>query len=216
MELLIATYNAGKIRELERALRGLPITPRYLADFPDISPVDETGKTYEDNAVLKAVAYCERTGLYALADDSGLEVDALDGRPGVKSARFGGENASDADRTAKLLQELLAFEGSERTARFVCFMSLAAAPSTAAGDTPAPRILNISKGTCEGTIADAPRGTGGFGYDPVFIPTGYDKTFGELSSEIKAELSHRAKALSAMRLFLTQFLGQLDPPPTAP
>ena len=199
-----------------QALRALPITTRYLSDFPDISPVEETGKTYEENAILKSMDYCDRTGLLALADDSGLEVDALDGRPGVKSARFGGENASDADRTDKLLTELLAHNGRERAARFVCYMSLAAAPSTALGIATGPRILNISQGICEGVIAQAPRGTGGFGYDPVFIPTGYDQTFGELSSEIKAKLSHRAKALSAMRLFLTQFLRQLDPPPIAP
>jgi len=216
LELLIATYNNGKIRELVQALRGLPITPRYLCDFPDTSPVEETGKTYEENAVLKSADYCERTGLYSLADDSGLEVDALEGRPGVKSARFGGENASDADRTAKLLQELLAYKGSQRTARFVCYMSLAG-PSIASGiETPAARILNISQGFCEGMIALEPRGTGGFGYDPVFIPTGHDETFGELLSEVKAKLSHRAKAISAMRLFLTQFLSELDPPPTAP
>jgi len=206
LELLIATYNSGKIRELVQALRGLPITPRYLSDFPYISAVEETGQTYEENAVLKSVDYCERTGLYSLADDSGLEVDALEGKPGVKSARFGGENASDADRTSKLLKELRGYKGSERTARFVCYMSLAAAQFSASGiETTAPRILKISQGFCEGTIAYSPRGTRGFGYDPVFIPTGHDETFGELSSEIKAKLSHRAKALSAMRLFLTHF-----------
>lgn len=207
MELLLATYNTGKIRELLQALRGLPITLRYLNEFPGISPVEETGKTYQENAVLKSVGYCEQTGLYALADDSGLEVDALDGKPGVRSARFGGENASDNDRTNKLLQELLAYQDSERNARFVCCMALAGPPSkTSDLGTTTPQVFNVSLGICKGAIAPKPRGRGGFGYDPVFVPAGHDSTFGELSPEIKAKLSHRAKALSAMRMFLTQFL----------
>ncbi|HWN12117.1 MAG TPA: RdgB/HAM1 family non-canonical purine NTP pyrophosphatase [Pyrinomonadaceae bacterium] len=206
MDLLIATYNAGKIREIEEALRGLPITPRYLTDFPNAFLVEETGKTYEENAVLKAVGYSRQTGLYSLADDSGLEVDALDGKPGLLSARFGGENASDIDRTNKLLQALSAYQ-SERAAQFVCCIALSGVPPNASGLSPiAGKVLNISRGICEGTIAPEPRGTGGFGYDPVFIPAGYDSTFGELSPEIKAKLSHRAKALSAMRSFLREFL----------
>lgn len=215
MELLIATYNNGKIRELEQALRGLPITLRYLKDFPIASLVEETGETYEDNAVLKALAYSEQTGLYALADDSGLEVKALNGRPGVRSARFGGENASDSDRTQRLLQELVAYEAGERGARFVCYMAFAATPKPCDFPSAKTQVLNISEGICEGTIAREPRGAGGFGYDPVFIPTGHEATFGELSPEIKSVLSHRAKAVSAMRLFLTQFLRQLDHLPTA-
>ncbi len=207
MDLLIATYNRGKIREIEEALRGLPITPRYLTDFPNTFMVEETGKTYEENAVLKAVGYSSQTGLYALADDSGLEVDALDGKPGVLSARFGGEDATDVDRTNKLLQQLSAYQENERAARFVCCVALSGRPANR-DDLPAtaPKVFNISQGMCEGKIAPEPRGTGGFGYDPAFIPTGYDATFGELSPEVKARLSHRAKALSAMRSFLTEFL----------
>lgn len=207
MELLIATHNTGKIRELEQALRGLPITFRHLTDFPNTSVVEETGNTYKENAVLKAVSYSEQTGLYALADDSGLEVDALNGTPGVRSARFGGENASDSDRTEKLLQELLPYQGTERAARFVCCIALASGPANATNlGTAASQVVNIAQGICDGKIALAPRGTGGFGYDPVFIPAGYEATFGELSADVKAKLSHRSKALSEMRLFLTQFL----------
>lgn len=171
--------------------------------------VAETGNTYEDNATLKALAYAEQTGICAIADDSGLEVEALDGRPGVLSARFGGADASDENRTQKLLRELLDQPDRERTARFVCCIVFAGWSSgsrlTAAG-AEAPRVLNVSLGVCEGTIAREPRETLGFGYDPVFIPTGFTETFGELSADVKARLSHRAKALSDTRMFLDHFL----------
>ncbi len=202
LQLLIATSNSGKIREIEEALLGLPITPRYLAEFPDLSSVEEVGETYEENAVLKALGYSSATGLYALADDSGLEVDALKGKPGVRSARFGGEHASDADRTAKLLREISGYPDRERSARFVCCMAIA---GNSPADSTATRVLHVSEGICEGLIAQEPLGTNGFGYDPVFIPAHYQKTFGELTPEVKATLSHRAKALAAMRQFLAQF-----------
>lgn len=190
-------------------LQELPVTLRHLSEFPSIPTVAETGTTYEYNATLKALAYAAQTGICAIGDDSGLEVDALDGSPGVLSARFGGENASDEDRTQKLLRELLARPDRERTARFVCCIVFAGWSSgsclTAAG-AEAPRVLNVSLGVCEGTIATEPRGTQGFGYDPVFIPTGFSATFGELSANVKARLSHRAKALSDTRTFLDHFL----------
>lgn len=207
LELLIATRNAGKIRELQETLRELPITLRHLAEFPDVSPVEEVGRTYEDNAILKALSYSEQTGICALADDSGLEVDALGGMPGVLSARFRGENASDQARTEKLLSVLAPYQDRERAARFVCCMAVAGWPiSDSEPRATEPRVLYVSEGKCEGLIGLEPRGTGGFGYDPIFLPVGYDETFGELSGEVKRSLSHRARALSAMRMFLSQFL----------
>ena len=209
LELLIATHNRGKIRELQQALRELPITLRYLNEFPAVATVDETGQTYEQNAILKALGYANQTGIYALGDDSGLEVDALGGKPGVRSARYGGENVSDNFRTQKLLSELTPYQDPGRKARFVCCMAFAGwrSPGIDSQTTPA-RILNVSAGTCEGVIAQEPRGVGGFGYDPIFIPRGYDETFGELSKDVKARLSHRAKALAAMREFLISFVKQ--------
>lgn len=207
VELLIATHNAGKIRELQQSLLELPIRLRYLDEFPEVATVEEIGKTYEENATLKAVGYSRQTGLYALADDSGLEVEALGGGPGVFSARFGGESASDQDRTQKLLRELLPYQDRDRTARFVCCMALGAWQSNLSEPRAyIPRVLNIAEGKCDGMIAPESRGGGGFGYDPVFIPRGFKKTFGELSADVKAGLSHRGKALAATRTFLTQFL----------
>jgi non-canonical purine NTP pyrophosphatase (RdgB/HAM1 family) len=124
MEILIATSNPGKVREIEEALRGLPIQFRYLREFPKISPVEESGKTYEENAILKAAGYSKQTGICALADDSGLEVDALGGLPGVRSARYGGDGASDQERTEKLLMALTDHQAQKRTARFICCMAL--------------------------------------------------------------------------------------------
>jgi len=209
LEVLIATGNAGKILELEDALHGLPVKLRYLSEFPEVSPIEEVGHTYEENAILKALGYAAQTGISALADDSGLEVVALGGIPGVLSARFGGENASDRDRTEKLLGVLMPYQDRERAARFVCCMAFAGwQPGDSEGQPPQPRVLNVSEDTCEGLIEVEPRGTGGFGYDPVFIPHGYAETFGELPEQVKRRVSHRAKALSAMRTFLTQFLTQ--------
>ena len=206
LQVLIATGNAGKILELEDALHELPVKLRYLAEFPDVSPIEEVGHTYEENATLKALGYAAQTGISALADDSGLEVAALGGNPGVFSARFGGENASDCERTEKLLGLLMPYQDRERAARFVCCMAFAGwQPSDSEGQPPQPQVLNVSEGTCEGLIGVESRGTRGFGYDPIFIPHGYAKTFGELPEEVKRRLSHRAKALSAMRTFLTEF-----------
>ena len=199
-ELLIATSNAGKVREALPLLDGLPLRWRSLAEFPAIAEVEETGATFAENAALKATAYAAQTGLWTLADDSGLEVDALGGAPGIFSARYGGEGASDAERIARLLDELSRTGDSERRARFVCVIAIA---------DPDARLVNTSTGTCEGSIALAPRGEGGFGYDPVFIPDGYQESFGELPPELKQRISHRARALEAVRSFLLDyFLGQ--------
>lgn len=188
-DLLIATGNPGKLREMMPQLSSLPqINLHDLSEYKHLSPVDETGKTFLENAILKAVAYAAQTGRNVLADDSGLEVDALDGAPGVYSARYAGASATDADRIALLLKELDWVEKSQRTARFVCVIALA---------SPAARIVNTWTGTCEREIAFRPAGTEGFGYDSIFIPAGYKQTFGQLPPDIKRVISHRAQALRA-------------------
>ena len=186
-ELLVATNNAGKVRELSQLLAGLPLRLRLLSEFEDIPEAEETGVTFAENATLKAVHYSARAGLLTLSDDSGLEVDALGRAPGVYSARYAGARATYAERMAKLLDELAATGDAERRARFVCVIALA---------DPSTGVVNMFDGVCEGRIAHAPRGAGGFGYDPVFIPEGHAQTFGELPDEIKQTISHRARALA--------------------
>jgi XTP/dITP diphosphohydrolase len=186
-ELLVATHNAGKVREYASLLSDVPLLRiRGLSEFPHITEVEETGATFEENAALKARAYAAHTGLWTLADDSGLEVDALGGAPGVFSARYGGLPASDAQRTALLLKELEATNDPLRRARFVCVIAIV---------HPSEENLHLFRGQCEGRIARSPRGSQGFGYDPVFIPDGHQQTFAELPAELKHQLSHRARAL---------------------
>lgn len=197
-ELLIATSNQGKVKELERLLAGIPVHLRRLSDFPDVSEPIEDGETFTANALLKARCYAGATRLFTLADDSGLEVDALDGAPGVRSARFGGSDATYAERMRMLNEQLSTRDERERTARFVCVIALAD-PQT--GET------QTFEGRCEGRIAAEPRGTGGFGYDPLFIPEGYERTFGELPEEIKQQISHRARALRLAVEFIRARLG---------
>jgi XTP/dITP diphosphohydrolase len=207
-ELLVATSNRGKLREIRHALHGLPIKLRQLDEFPSVSPVEEVGLTYKDNAILKALSYSKQTGLFALADDSGLEIDALGGGPGPLSARFGGPTASDPERMEILLLTLTQHPDSERSSRFVCCVAFAGWPSLEGQLTKVdPSVLAVTEGACEGFIADRPRGSNGFGYDPVFIPTGYQSTFAELPAEVKNKTSHRAKALAAMREFLRRCPG---------
>ena len=191
--LLVGTQNNGKLEELRQLLGDLPFELYGLTDFPDVAEVSETGDNFIENASLKAAGYATQTGLLALADDSGLEVDALGGAPGPFSARYGGEDASDADRTARLLSELSMIPAPARSARFVSAIAIANSKG---------QILNVSVGTCDGQIDFAARGSGGFGYDPVFTPSGYDNTFAELKSSIKNQISHRARALSGTREFL--------------
>jgi XTP/dITP diphosphohydrolase len=205
-EVLIATRNRGKIREIEDALRLLPLQLRYLSEFPSLTSVAEVGQTYRANAVLKAEEYSKLSGVCALADDSGLEVDVLGGEPGVRSARFAGESASDSDRIAKLLQALSGCPDDKRTARFVCSMAFVGwAPS--AMRTSTPQILETTEGICEGLIGHTARGENGFGFDPIFVPHGYNQTFAELGDEVKASISHRALALRSMRVFLKRWLA---------
>ena len=184
--LLIGTWNKGKRRELQQLLSDLPFALMGLDDIPGLELVLETGGTFVENASLKACGYARQSGLLTLADDSGLEVDALKGAPGVLSARYAGEQASDQQRVEKLLADLSNVAAPGRRARFVSAVATAISNGS---------ILNMSLGMCEGQIAFEPRGSGGFGYDPVFIPAGYDMTFAELAPEIKNQISHRHSAL---------------------
>ena len=177
-EILIATHNPGKIREVREALHSLPVKLRYLNEFAHVSSVNEVGQTYEQNAVLKALSYAKQTGVCALADDSGLEVDALGGKPGMFSARFVGDDPSDRDRIEKLLAALSQYGSGDRGARFVCCMALAGRqPTRELMDGSEPRLLTVAEARCEGVIAPEVRGVNGFGFDPVFVPSGYLATF---------------------------------------
>jgi non-canonical purine NTP pyrophosphatase (RdgB/HAM1 family) len=208
LELLAGTRNRGKIREIQELLADLPITLRSLDDFPDIPTVDEVGNTYEENSGLKALGYAKWTRLPTLADDSGLEVDALGGMPGPLSARDGGDVASDIDRTRKLLLDLDQKQAGPRTARFVCCLTLVGWNLHQGASDGEPLILNVSRGEIEGQILKEPRGVNGFGYDPVFVPIGYEATLAELPTAVKNSISHRARALAAMRTFLERWLKQ--------
>lgn len=203
LQIVVATHNAGKIREIEAALFPLPIKLIRLDEFPGISSVEEVGQSYRENAALKALGYSKQTGLWALADDSGLEVNALNGQPGVLSARFAGPHASDAERNQKLLTALSGHGPGNRGARFVCSMALAGwQPGERPVENDQPQLLKITEARCKGTIAVDLRGQHGFGFDPLFVPEGYDLTFGELPTEVKSRISHRALALAQMRVFL--------------
>jgi XTP/dITP diphosphohydrolase len=183
--LLVATTNPGKLRELQASVEGLVL--RSLRDFPGLAEVEEDADTFEGNARKKALVYAKATGLPALADDSGLCVDALGGRPGVYSARYA--PGDDAARVAKLLGELGQVPDEARTAAFVCALAFA---------FPDGRVVT-EEGRCEGRIARAPRGSGGFGFDPVFEDPVSGKTFAELTHEEKHARSHRGRALAKMR-----------------
>ncbi|HVF47532.1 MAG TPA: RdgB/HAM1 family non-canonical purine NTP pyrophosphatase [Pyrinomonadaceae bacterium] len=195
-KLLIATSNAGKLNELSSKLSSANIEAHGLTEFPHIREIDESGTTFLENAMLKAAGYAKQTGLLSLADDSGLEVRALDDRPGVLSARYGGTSLGFAARIELLLSELDRTNDPARLARFSCAMAVADASGA---------ILFISEGICGGRISRDPRGSGGFGYDPIFVPDGFDQTFGELPQTIKQEISHRARALEPIISFLARF-----------
>ena len=184
--LLLGTRNPGKVKEIKSILATSGWSFSSLEEFPDVAVAEENASTYAENAIAKARFYAAATGMCALADDSGLEVEALGGAPGVYSARYAGENASDADRRALLLSELSKIPNATRRGRFVAVVAI----SDLTGS-----ILHVSEGICEGTIIDAPRGHGGFGYDPLFVPDGYNQTFAQLRDEVKNRISHRAHAL---------------------
>lgn len=188
MTLLVATGNAGKLRELRRLLAPEGIDVRGLAEVPGARPVEEDGATFLENARKKARALAELTGLPTLADDSGLAVAALGGRPGVRSARYAGPGATDADNNRKLLEELRGVPPGQRQAAFVCTMVLAVPGQ---GDVEA-------EGRLEGRILEEGRGEGGFGYDPLFLVEGQGLTLAEMALDAKNRLSHRGRALAAL------------------
>ncbi|MCU1263850.1 MAG: hypothetical protein JWM21_168 [Acidobacteria bacterium] len=199
LRLLLGTYNAGKAVEISSLLSDLNIEFLTLRDFLQARVVEESGDTYEENAILKARGYARQTGILTLADDSGLEVDALGGAPGVLSARYAGAGASDGERIEQLLKEIRRIPGAARTARFVCVVAVADS---------AGKLMKVERGTCEGTITNIARGSNGFGYDPIFVPHGFDSTFAELPSETKDLISHRARALHAMQPFLARLISR--------
>lgn len=195
-KLLVATGNRGKLKELQTLLTDLPLELLGLGNVGITNEIEETGITFAENAALKASGYSLLAKIPTLADDSGLEVTALNNRPGVLSARYGGTDLPFDQKIGKLLGELQKTGDTDRRARFVCSIAVA----NAAGE-----IVHSSEGVCSGTIANEPRGTNGFGYDPVFIPDGFENTFGELSDGIKGEISHRARAFCQIMPFLRLF-----------
>ena len=198
--LLVASGNPKKQREFAELLAGAPIEIVGFEAFPNFPEIEETGATFEENADLKALAASRHAGILALADDSGLEVDALGGRPGVHSARYasvGPGNATDEANRAKLLRELKGIPNDRRTARFRCAIAVARDG----------KVVLRAAGAVEGRILEAERGAGGFGYDPLFVPAGHGRTFAEMDSQEKASLSHRGRALAALRPRLLALLG---------
>ena len=191
-KLLIGSNNADKAKELRELLHGLPWHVLALSDLPDVAAPEEDGETFQANALKKARYYGRHFDIDCIADDSGLEVDALDGAPGVFSARYAGEVCSYSDNNQKLLDALRGLAPDDRTARFVCCAALVLQD----GD------MQIEIGTVEGRIAEAPRGSLGFGYDPVFIPEGHQRTFGEMPPQEKHTMSHRGRAFRQMREYL--------------
>ncbi len=196
--LVVATRNRGKLDEIRAILASLPVEVASLADYPEIEPIEEDGATFEANAVKKALHVAASTGHLTLADDSGIEVDALDGAPGVHSARFAGPEATDEANNAKLLELMKAVPDAERTARFRCVVAIA---------TPEGH-LEVAEGVCEGLVARRERGDKGFGYDPLFLVPEWGMTFGELPEGIKNAISHRGRALAAARNALEALLAK--------
>jgi len=189
--LVVATTNAGKLREIEPLLRGAPVELTPLSAFQPADPPEENGRTFADNARIKALYYAARTGELTVAEDSGLEIDALDGAPGVESARYGGADASYPEKFALIYKALAARGVSSSPARFVCAVALARDG----------RIEFETRGVVEGTIAPEPVGAGGFGYDPIFFYPPYGCTLAE-AGDAKAAVSHRGEAMKKLREFL--------------
>lgn len=198
--LLVATRNEGKLRELRKLLDGTGLRLETLASHPEVGEVEESGDSFEANARLKASHAARATQMWAIAEDSGLAVDALGGAPGVRSARWSGVHGDDAANVAKLLADLAGKSGP-RAARFVCCMALA---------RPDGAITATAHGSCAGEIAAAPRGSGGFGYDPVFLPAqAPGRTMAELEPDEKNAISHRAQALRAFLPLLKAHLAEM-------
>ncbi|MCM8813510.1 MAG: XTP/dITP diphosphatase [Candidatus Omnitrophica bacterium] len=205
MEIVVATRNAHKLAEIQALLGDAGITAVSLAAFPDAPPVVEDGATFAENAAKKALLIARSTGRLTVADDSGLEVPAIGGAPGVLSARYAGARVTDAENNAKLLQVLAAVPKSRRRARFVCCVAIAAADG----------LLVTLNGTCAGRIAFSPQGEQGFGYDPLFYLPRYAKTFAELPAAIKNKISHRGRAFAKANVWLRRYLRRGAVPPPA-
>lgn len=192
-KLLIGTQNPGKLAEIKTILHDIPFQLVSIREFQPLSTPTEDAHSYSGNAIIKAREYAGQTGILTLGDDSGLEVEALQWGPGVLSARYAGEDASDADRRALLLSNIEKTGFKTRKARFVCVVAIA---------DPEGQVVSINEGVCIGQVSNEPRGQGGFGYDPLFVPDGYDLTFAELENSLKNEISHRGRALAKAREFL--------------
>jgi XTP/dITP diphosphohydrolase len=193
IELVVATRNRHKTREIQQIL-GPEFRVRDLGAHPEVSEIHEIGTSFEENAKLKALAASSQLPALVIADDSGLEVDALGGAPGIYSARYAGANATERDKIDKLLRELARAraDADGRHARFRCVVALAHTGN----------LLGVFEGIVEGRIANEARGESGFGYDPIFIPKGFEQTFGQLPAEVKNTISHRAKAIRALAVKL--------------
>jgi len=195
--LVIGSRNRKKLVELQDLLGDLPIELTNLSPWPNVPDVDETGTTFEENARLKATGYAKATGEWVLAEDSGLVVPGLKGQPGIYSARYAGTHGDDAANNAKLLAELAPLPDDRRAAYYICVAALA---------SPAGEVKAVAEGRCHGVIVKEPRGSGGFGYDPLFEVPEFHRTFGELSLRVKQALSHRAKAVTQLRPVLRTLL----------
>lgn len=190
--VIIATKNKGKAKEFERLFSKYGMEVKTLIDFPDVPDIEETGETFEENAIIKAEAIAKLANSFVVADDSGLVIDALGGRPGVYSARYAGAEKNDEDNIDKVLSEMEAVNEEERTARFYCALAMAG-----------PDFETITvNGTCEGMILNERRGSEGFGYDPIFFVPSEGKTMAEMSPERKNELSHRAAAMKNLEPYI--------------
>lgn len=195
--IILATGNNNKIEEIKEILMGMPIALHTTLEFPDLKDVVEDKETFVENALKKAREVYAATGMNALADDSGLEVDALDGRPGVYSARYAGEGHPYAENNKKVLRELEGISDEKRTARFHCVLAYVGK------DTQGQYFEKLFDGMCEGRINNHPVGQFGFGYDPIFFVPEFDKTMAELEPEIKNRISHRGRALEKFKEYLT-------------
>ena len=193
--IVAATANAHKVDEYRKLLEGQNVELKSLLDYPGFPGVEENGRSFLENAGIKALAACKYCDVPAFADDSGLEVEALDGRPGIYSARYA---PTDKERIARLLDEMKG--QTNRRARFVCAIAIAINGE----------VIESFEGEIKGTIVDAPRGESGFGYDPVFQPDGYDQTFGEMAPELKNRISHRANAFKLAMEFVEDEMSVLD------
>jgi XTP/dITP diphosphohydrolase len=199
-EVIIATKNPGKAREFEHIFTPRGVKVRTLLDFPEIEDVEETGTTFEENAILKAEAVSKQLNKMVIGDDSGLVVDALEGRPGIYSARYAGEQKDDQKNIEKVLSELDGKPREDRSGRFYCALAVA---------IPNENTVTVS-GTCEGIILEEPKGTNGFGYDPIFFVPEKGVAMAELSGDEKNELSHRANALKKLDAILDTIIGKVE------